>query len=388
MASVSVDVILVVAAVLLVAIAITTWVLYRIFRSRKSKKVPLASQLQKPGKKTGTAPDGSTYEYQYTPGSQYSPASFTVRVPCPSQGAFYVAKENRLDRFAKRIGLVREIQTGDPEFDDRFFVQTECEGFTSSALESPECRSAIQFLFQLGFTAVRLKKNKLEAVWQPFSPKKQYVDEKLLDKTSSLLIAAAGGLSEIPDTVALSEFDLGAWRTRRALAMGIALLSVGAGVVALLFGLTNYKPLDPGHLVLNSLRYSLPFLVFFVLAAFHLLKGRSSSHKELALVLFFSVAGFPLAGAGGEMFLNGWLDRSGYSRHDVKVLNKYFSKSDKSTTYYAVVESWREGRATEKLSVPSGFYNQLEGGITRLIVTTRAGRFGFEWLASYAILQE
>jgi hypothetical protein len=70
-----------------------------------------------------------------------------------------------------------------------------------------------------------------------------------------------------------------------------------------------------------------------------LLKGRSSSHRELLIAVPIALTGLILGGWGGEMVLNGCLDRSEVANHRAKVLWKSKSTSDNSTTYYTHVES-------------------------------------------------
>ena len=120
--------------------------------------------------------------------------------------------------------------------------------------------------------------------------------------------------------------------------------------------------------------------LLFTWFSIRLLKGRSSSHRELIAVFFIALFAFPLAGFGYRGFLNGALDDGPAAVHQVIVLNKYYSKSKNSYTYYAVVNSWRKTESTEKLRISKSFYNYLNPGSSTITVTTKPGRFGFEWI--------
>jgi hypothetical protein len=174
----------------------------------------------------------------------------------------------------------------------------------------------------------------------------------------------------------------GTWKARTAVALGFPFLLLLAGTGALLLGMSRFTPLDPLKVILDSLKYSLPIMVLYLWAGTRLVAGRSSSHRVWLTMLIFSLAAFPLAGTGGEMFLNGSLDNSPPVIHRQAVRSRGTASSRSGTTYYARVESWREVPATEKIRVNYRLYRQIRPGESILIVTTRSGYFGFEWLVS------
>jgi hypothetical protein len=126
----------------------------------------------------------------------------------------------------------------------------------------------------------------------------------------------------------------------------------------------------------------LPILILFTWFFIKLLRGRSSSHRELITVFLISLIAFPLAGFGYSGFLNGALDDTPPVIHQVPVINKYYSRSKNNYSYYAIVESWRETENTEKLSISKSFYNFLQPGSSMITITTKSGKFGFEWIVN------
>jgi hypothetical protein len=115
------------------------------------------------------------------------------------------------------------------------------------------------------------------------------------------------------------------------------------------------------------------------------LKGRSSSHREFLIVVLLSLPGFLLAGAGGKIFTNGWLDTSTEVVRETIVAHSWISTSDDDTSYHVEVRSWREGRTVEHLRVSEFFYRQLPRGEARMSITTRSGKWGWEWIEDYSL---
>jgi hypothetical protein len=170
------------------------------------------------------------------------------------------------------------------------------------------------------------------------------------------------------------------WKLKRLFAFAFPILLTVTGIAAMIIALSSYKPLDKGKVFVDSLKFSLPLLVLFTWFSIRLLKGRSSSHRELIAVFFIALFAFPLAGFGYSGFLNGVLDDSSPAVHQVLVLNKYYKRSKNKYSYYAVVNSWRKQESEEKLRISKSLYNYLQPGSSTITITTKPGKFGFEWI--------
>lgn len=343
---------------------------------------PLAEAMRRPGRMAVGEWAGLKYSCRYTPGGRSSPSSLSVWLDCPSSGAFAVRKESAFDRVGKGMGLTREVQTGDGEFDDLFFIESNREAFAVSFFGEAVRRQAVRFLFRLGAARLRHNGKTMEAVWSPFAVRAD-TNPSFVNDAVSLLGILTKDLPAVPPPVP------GAGGSRAGIfwTFAVAVLSELVGVLALVIGLVRYEPLDPGRLMLRSLAYSLPLLAAFCVAAAWLLRGRSTSHVHYLIALLLALIGFPLAGAGVEMWLNGALDAAPPMQHAALAVEKYVSKSDDSLSYYVIVKSWRPGRETEKLGVDWPFYTKVEEGGSTLAVTTKPGRFGFEWLVSLELLE-
>jgi hypothetical protein len=67
------------------------------------------------------------------------------------------------------------------------------------------------------------------------------------------------------------------------------------------------------------------------------------------------------------------------------VVDKVISKSDKSTSYYAIVESWRDPGDVEKIHLNERDYQKVQPESTEMTVVTKPGRFGYEWIKEYRL---
>jgi hypothetical protein len=337
-----------------------------------------------PGKKLSAAHDGVEFEADYYAGSRNAPPRLTVSVSCNSNGAFKITRESGFDRFFKRHGITREAQTLEQKFDDDYFIHSENMDFVARFFQTSDKRDAIDEIFALGYNSVEHDGKVMNATCSPFRPNEDLPPTFVTGAVSQLDVLASD-LPSLPETPVT--LDTSPWKAKRFIAFAVPIFGLLAGLLFLLLGLIWYPPLDGFDVFLDSSKYSLPLLVVFLWIAVKLVRGRSSSHYELIAICFLSLAAFPLTGMGLETFLNGWLDDSPSSSHDVSVLDKYISRSGKNTDYNLVLESWRPNRRTEKLEVSSGNYHRAKINETKVHLVTKPGRFGFEWRLSYRLTE-
>ncbi|MDQ1352019.1 MAG: hypothetical protein QG657_2325 [Acidobacteriota bacterium] len=365
--------------VLVVFIVIVSIIVIAV-RKQKEKNIKLREQgfLEKGAKGNGTF-QGVEYSYVHFQGGKNAPPYFKVFVECPSTGDFKITRETGFDRFFKRLGICVELETNDREFDDAFFITTNSEGFTREYFRKSDKRRLVTEVFARGFNELIHDGEKIVATWKSF-PRGMNMEIKTIEEIAAVLGQLAG---DIPNIYEQESAENIGWKQRRFFAFAVPIFLLVAGIAGLVMGLTTFHPLDEGKVILDSFKYSIPLLILFLWFSVQLLRGRSSSHRELMGVFALSLFGFIIAGMGGEMTLNGWLDKSKPVIHEVKVTDKYSTRSKNSRSYHVVLESWREGRYSEKLSVRRSFYNQLVPGQSTMVITTKAGKLGFEWLVEY-----
>lgn len=322
--------------------------------------------------------EGIKFQYKHFRGTDKAPPYFSITIPCNSAGAFKIANESKFDRFFKRLGVCVELDTHDPAFDDRFYITTDTIPFTRAVLERRENRKSIINTFDQGFNHFKFDGNKIVLTWTRF-PRRTLMEKAAMEKAVEYL---APLYHNLPGITRYDQQESTTWKYKRLLAFGVSILGAITGLVAMIVGLTSYSPMDGGKMFLSSLAISLPLFVVFVWLSIHLLKGRSSSHRELVAVFFIALIGFPLAGFGYKVYLNGALDTAQAMAHEAPVVRKFYSKSKNSYSYYIRVDSWRdiESHATEKIKVSKRFYNGVTPGRTVVSIITKPGRFGYEWI--------
>ncbi|MDP8207856.1 MAG: hypothetical protein P9L92_14400 [Candidatus Electryonea clarkiae] len=324
--------------------------------------------------------DDVEYKYQYSSGSQYSPATLKITIECAAEGSLKLAKQTAFDVFWEKMGLSREIKTGDKEFDDLFYITTDDDNFTAAYLGSKEKREAATEIFNSGFREITLKRKFIEAK-QVKPKKKKEITESMIEGIVKQLIILS---KDIPDVVPEVNVETG-WKTKRAAAFIIPTLLGLTGVVAMIAGLMKFEPLDTGFLLLDSLKYSVPAQAVFLWQTIWMIKGRSSSHHEFTAIFFISLFSFFLAGFGGELFLNGYLDESISTSYSTIVVSKKTETNKNNTDYKVKVESWREGKEYEKIETSKKIYESVNPHESTLNIRTKPGRFGYEWIVDYYI---
>ena len=328
-----------------------------------------------------TLEDGSPYRYEYYAGSRNSPSRFQIAVPCSSDFEFTMKPEKNSHRFFKKIGISREIQTGDEFFDNKVYISTNSDDMMREFLQEEKVRDLILKIFSRDFNQIILNGREIIANISPFKNRGNFQTSVIQNVAEDLKILS----NDLPDAprkpVIQTTPD---WKIKRAAAFAVPILTETLGLIMLITGLVKYSPLDKFSIIMKGALYGLPFLILFIPFAVNMVKGRAKSHIELIIILIISITGFPLLGAGTLVFLNGALDYYPPENHSVLVTRKYTSRSDKSTYYHLVTQSWRN-RSGEDFKVQRAMYNAAVPNESVLDVVTHRGRFGYEWVEKFRI---
>jgi hypothetical protein len=145
--------------------------------------------------------------------------------------------------------------------------------------------------------------------------------------------------------------------------------------------LFTYTPIRTIDLLVRALAVLLLWPVFAYLSGW-VLSGTSRSHLAWSGLIAGSLILFPLGSGGTTGLLNGALDDSPDTVHDAVIVEKYTSKSKNKTNYHVRVASWLPDGGTISYQVSAGEYNAIVPHRSKLVVTTRAGWLGVEWLRS------
>lgn len=300
---------------------------------------------------------------------------------------FRVRSERLHDRFCKWLGVATEIQTRDPEFDRRIYVESDARAVAILLRRNAKLRTALVNIFAFAKTW-RMRKLHVrcanQRIWVEFTPKD--ADELYSIKThlASLLQAIASGL-ECFDLPAEYRRDRFVWRAAAALAFSTATLAVGVfGLTRSIVGRTDI--LEPRLLFLACL---VPALVVTAVLAFSLLAWLIASSRAHTVVLEFVLVG-GLGIVSGAYALareaNMELDYHPAVTHvlkDARAEHRITRGRRGGTRHYYYVHGadWRSGHEGEqlKLEISSSTYDRLQGSRSATLYV-RPGLFGFDWI--------
>ena len=308
---------------------------------------------------------------------------FMYRIPLERAFHFTVTEESGFDTFAKNSGLAVEVQTGDKIFDDRFYISAPDSNVLRTFVESSERRERIAKFFDAGFHSLGFSSDKLF-----LEARSDFLNGKSPEEAKQL----AESFIELSKDVAALGSDVSSLETShmdsksQGWLVGALLAVVFTGIGVLIAGLAFYNPLDPWSMFVHSLMYSIPLCVFVTFQLISMVRGRSDGHKILATVLAFTIPSLLCVGQGLTAGYNGYFDKSEAVTHTQRIERVTYSKSDDSTSYYAIIQSWRKGEDTEKIQIGRREYKDLKKRLRSMEIVTRTGALGFEWLISYEIV--
>jgi len=333
---------------------------------------------------------GRTFTARYAPPVKAAPASLTLFTPVDetahaAAGAYresgrdhvtrrptiLLRPENGADRLGARLGVSRDVRTRDAVFDAAVHISTDSpEEDVQRTLAAPELRAAVAALLASGAARVQLDAEGLSAVLVGPPP---YADR--FERAAATLAQAAA---------ALPQFQAGnVPRARSPLLFVAALLAVTALITVVpVFALTSAAPSLDGSSTLVGIGGGLALWVLVTLAAARGLRGRSTSLAEIVFVAVVALFLVPPSTYWAVCWANRELDTSPAVDHRTRITRSWTTRNKSSYGYHVEVTSWRPGHATEELGVPSSFAAGATEG-RGLVVTTHAGRLGWEWVDSF-----
>lgn len=164
-------------------------------------------------------------------------------------------------------------------------------------------------------------------------------------------------------------------------------------VVSFIAIFCHSEHVDDSGLVKFSLKYSLPPLLIYLLWVIGLLRNKIIDIKEFIIVIFISVIIFPASGFVVIRICNETLDRTSSVSYQVRVIEKIYTgyflpKAPTQKVYMAVIPSWHQKEKQIRLIVHSEEFEKIIPGKTEIVIFSKKGYFGFEWIKSYKILEE
>jgi hypothetical protein len=279
------------------------------------------------------------------------------------------------------------LDTGDADFDRRYSITTDHIEFTREVLGMQYYREAVRNILEHGFTRIKLGSGVVAARWEPYK-RTEKLDQQELESVLSNLDTLTKSLPKARE-VKKAKTDDRKKKLNAALRVPLVLVAIGLGMLAC--ALIWFEPLNRNHAFLSALLFALIPLALFLWFQMRLLRGTSPSPRTFLGILAASIFGIPLTIIGITLTLNGLLDSGDPTAHQATILDKsrYWSTGSggHSPGYinHATIESWREGRLTESLSISGEEYQEIRPGVSQMLITTRPGRFGIEWIVDYTL---
>ncbi len=327
--------------------------------------------------------NGHKLRILYFQGAKNQPPYLKVFYPIPFDKKVIIKKESSFESFAKRIGLTKELQTGDKSFDDKYFINTGSDEFARLFLSDRKKREQIDDILDnegLKVSSIEMKKGEISINIPLARTRIDKLDRAQLERCAGLLHALT---EDMPSGSAGFEMP-GLEKSRKKTVVMLyasAIAIDAAGLFMLIYGLINYKLVD-GSLFLDSFKYSLPLILLFWIFIIPLIKGRSDSHTIAIVLLAITIPGFILGTMGFLVFTNGYMDQSDVHYYNAVVQDKYITTNKNSKSYHITVNNWNNPEKHIKLSVSSSDYEDYDNGDS-VNIRTKKGYWGYEWIISY-----
>jgi hypothetical protein len=291
----------------------------------------------------------------------------SVRVESPPLPAVLIRAEGAADRLGKALGITREVQLGDADFDAAAYIVAAAPDETVRAvLQSPEARARVREVLALGYQ-VDMSRDGLRATLLQYS---------LTPFDGAPVPAVMRSLQAlVPLLPRIDPSTLTTPRVPRFSAPAIvSLLGAGVSFAALLaLAPVVHAPLDD----LDTLRaLGLGVIAALVVAAVvvRALRGQVRHLAEVFVVVLGLLVGVPSLTAIGLFAANSGLDHSAPATHRAGVLLRQRRDSE------LYVTPWEGGRARQKVGVPRALWRSVEVGDT-IEVDTHPGALGWTWVS-------
>lgn len=209
-------------------------------------------------------------------------------------------RENSDDVSAKERAIVRELQTGDETFDQAVYIESDADDADLRVLlAAPAVRRAI--------TAALVRCDEIIVSEGGVSAKdrerpKCYSPSAVRDILTPIRVIAGAPRSARPTPEAP--------RTLGRSVVSSVYVFAPIGVFMIWLGYQTYEPISSPELIIKGGFVGILFAALLQPLLTRLVRGRSTSHRELVPIRAISFIGLTVFGAGLAICLNGALDKS------------------------------------------------------------------------------
>lgn len=273
--------------------------------------------------------------------------------------------EGAVERFGKKIGLNREVQLGDPTFDDAVYLDTiDTDEQVKRALASPDVRRLILELIGFGYK-VQLSARGVEAyqiVYAMSAPDTSHVHEMIprLAQLAQSVPSFAGETLRKPPLV------------QTAVLAFIVACVAGGGVMGAIRNSAPAHTLDPAHQAVAFIGVGGALWLLAMIGVIAAMRGRSNAFRVVLIAAAMGLFTLPLTGGVLSLVINQKLDHSPAENHEVTI--RRLARKGREVT----VTSWRAGRDFETTTAVYTLFNTLKVG-DHVIVSEHPGALGWAW---------
>lgn len=278
-------------------------------------------------------------------------------------------RENDAERKAKASGLTREVQTGDAELDRAVFIESDAaDADILAVFSSPAVCAALRSLSAdyptIRFTSRGIELTENRDTARCFDPKR--IAEQL---------AALRVLAGAPRPIAVASEPRSG--PARVITKAVVLLLLPIGATLLVGAADVFGPVSVWIGFAGAAAGVVIGLALQPLLR-HVLRGRSTSHRELSMTRGGSLLGTPLVTAAIAIAANGALDRAPARSETLPIAAVEWDTEDQKTK--ATVHD----PALGEMSFRFDDARQLSVGDT-VTVWTKPGAFGVPWYSQPAV---
>jgi hypothetical protein len=309
-----------------------------------------------------------------------------LSVEMPDRFQFEMRKEMVLDRIAKRLGIVREWQTGDSMFDSGVYIASEDWALLERMTADQELRNlmlSVMRIFPRG--SLECRRGRLTVLFAPSDVDREATDEAIGQEFAARLV---------PDLLKLrarlEQIVVGDWEPqrdltlkRRATLSGIcAVIGVAGLAGALLWYFEERFQVVRATVPAWSWNATVTVGVVMLLATWVWMRRSPHTLAVLLDVLLVAAPGAWFAANGGLTWHNQQDALTQSVRWPAKVESVWTSTHKRTVTYHLTFDQWPDERGKREINLREKEYQAIDGA--RCVTAEwHPGKLGDGWVSGF-----
>ncbi len=327
--------------------------------------------------------NGKQYGFQFKK-SGLKGKVLKIGIAAPEGYNFSLKKEASIDKFFKKIGISAEYQTGDSEFDNEIYIASDDSHLHKQLTHNKALLSFLKTQFKTQTSDGSVK----EITGSPGFLMLQLNVPNHIDGTNIVEIAR----KYVPILYELSRLlsSTPSPATKKDPFIFKAIIILGISSALAINGMVQFFrisydeipfTIDRWNLFYDSILAGSVITLILAITAIALLKRSARAHLVLIEIFFIGFLGSISTSYAGLRDANMEFDASNTQEYQVKVLDKWTSRSRRSTSYFIKTKDWTGEDPMRKTSISSDFFKTIDKG-TELKVTQKTGYLNYRWIES------